>query len=250
MTGPTDLPIGAFIVHIPGDKRREHNVRVLTGLLQAAGVRDVEVFPGLQPPDAGPMFSVGEWGCYQSHTGALEKAIDHPTWTHVMVLEDDASSVDDPATLGRNLGRFVEGDFDFLHLGHTTMTVFRQWDPVISSQELLRIRGQLLGALCYLVPVADARRRVEQLREMAHRDPLDGGGVGFDGALCNIAWEDPSVVRLAPPQTLFTQLAGIKSQLRATPMVGRARELGVHTLKTVYGKLTGRRGGGGVDTGK
>jgi hypothetical protein len=249
MTGATDLAIGAFIVHIPGDKRREHNVRVLTEVLRAAGVRDVEVFPGVQPPDAGPMFSIGEWGCYQSHTGAIEKAIDHPTWTHVMVLEDDALSVDDPATLGRNLRRFVERDFDFLHLGHTTMTVFRHWDPAITSQDLLRVRGLLLGALCYLVPVGDARRRVEQLREMAHRDARDGGGVGFDGALCNIAWEDPSVVRLAPPQPLFTQLAGIKSQLRATPMAGRARELGAHALKTAYRKLTGRQPASG-DTGR
>ena len=92
------MTTAAFIIHVPGDRRRERNVRRLRSYLIDAGVTDVHVFDGVVPDDAGPLRTLGEWGCYRSHVGALRAGLAIGT-DEVMVLEDDAVPVLTPGEL-------------------------------------------------------------------------------------------------------------------------------------------------------
>ena len=61
------LPIRALIVHAEDSPQRVENVRRLTAYLAGVGLEAVDVFPAVRPPDPGPLYSAGEFGCYQSH---------------------------------------------------------------------------------------------------------------------------------------------------------------------------------------
>jgi GR25 family glycosyltransferase involved in LPS biosynthesis len=132
-------PDRAYIIHLPEDTRRIRNVQRLTQSLRDAGVAHVEVHQGIRPQDRGPMYSVGEWGCYQSHVACLRRIAAEPDAGGALVLEDDAVLSASPDELRALLD--ADAPWDFLHLGYLSRTVFRDWDEELFAQELLRSAG-------------------------------------------------------------------------------------------------------------
>ena len=217
------LPRRAYIIHVPGDSKREKNVMRLTRSLQTAGVPDVVVFPGIRPPDRGPLYSSGEWGCYQSHVACLRRIADDSDPNGALVLEDDAVLTQVPARLAEVFTS--EADWDFLHAGYLSNTVFRDWDEDLMCQNLVRARGVLFGLQCYAARPAGLADRCELLEQLPFVPAAEGGGVGVDGALCELAWRDPSLVRMAPPRSLFRTIPGVASGLRDSSRAARGREI-------------------------
>lgn len=221
--------IGAYIIHVPGDARRERNVARLQEFTAALSIPTV-VYPGIVPTDPGPMRTAGEWGCYQSHLSCLEQAAS-AGHDFVLVFEDDAVPSQTPDEFAAFFEMSLAEGWDFLHLGHSYVSVFRSWDEEMIARPLHRIYGELFGLLCYAVRSRDLASYCIYLRELAQRDPTCGGGVGMDGGLCMLAWERGPIVRVAPAISLVNQLPGIKSQLRETSTKRRIKE---------YGKLLAR----------
>ena len=216
------IPTRAFIIHLPDDTRRIRNVKRLTYALQAAGVSHVEVVLGVRPQDRGPMYSVGEWGCYQSHLACLRRIAADPGAGSGLVLEDDAVLSTTPDDLRAMLSGTI--NWDFLHVGYLSNTVFRAWDADLLSREALRVRGVLYGLQCYAASPEGLAERCDALERLPFEPASEGGGVGADGALCELSWRDPSLVRLAPPRSLFHTLAGTRSSIRPTSARQRAVE--------------------------
>lgn len=218
-----ETPRHAYIIHTPGDPRRARNVTRLRRTLEAAGVTPVRVVDGVRPADHGPLYSAGEWGCYLSHVGVLRRIAEGAdAGGAALVLEDDAVLDVRPDVLARALR--TDGAWDLLHLGYHSNTVFRAWDRDLASQEVLRVRGVLYGLLCYAARPSGLLARVQLLEALPFVDPDQGGGVGIDGALCELAWRDPVLVRLAATRSLFRSLPGVRSGLRQTSVLSRGKD--------------------------
>ena len=239
---PTLVPDQAYIIHIPGDGRRDRNVETLSKQLRAIGIPRVDVFDGIRPTDAGPMMSIGEWGCYQSHVACLGLAASAPAGSSVMILEDDAVLDVMPEDLVRVLGRASALDWDFLHVGYLDNGFFRSWDRSVGLDEFVEIKGALLGLQSYCVRPEGLAERWEFMAALPDASPLVGGAAGIDGAYCELAWRGPATSRWAPSRSLFRQIAGVKSNLRPSPLPQRAKEMvrsAVVDNKTVR-RLAGR----------
>lgn len=115
--------------------------------------------------------------------------------------------------------------WDLLHLGYLRSGLFRRWDKEVMSQDLLRTRVHLVGTQCYAAQPEQLGARCDFLERLAFEPVTQGGGVGFDAALSELVWQDPSLVRLAPPHSLFTTLPGVNSTIRPKSIVERRRGL-------------------------
>ena len=209
-----ELPGRALIIHAGGDKRRRQNVQRLKTFLRRVGIADVQVFDAVCPSDSGPMYSPGEWGCFQSHLECLRIAAADPVGSSTMILEDDAVFRYDAAAVSEALLDAATEPWDILHLGYLRNEILRSWDENILKQPWHRVRGLLLGAQCYVVRPDGIRSRVEQFAALAHEDPTTGGGVGTDGALSELAYRDTTFIRVAPVSSMTEQLVGIRSTIR------------------------------------
>lgn len=217
-----DFPSRAHIIHIPGDSRREKNVVRLKTSLKAVGIDDVQVYEGVRPQDRGPLYSVGEWGCYQSHVGCMRRIAESGDEAPSLVLEDDAVLDAPPVDMARVLASTQ--DFDVLHLGYLSNTVFRDWDDDLQHRAVQRVRGVLYGTQCYAVQATGLEGLINVLERLPYVAPEDGGGVGIDGALCEASWRDPSLVRMATTASMFRTLPGVRSGLRRTSALQRGKE--------------------------
>ena len=209
-----ELPGRALIIHAGGDKRRRSNVERLQSFLLRVGIADVQVFDAVCPTDSGPMYSPGEWGCFQSHLECLRIAAADPAGSSTMILEDDAVFRFDAAAVRDALLDAATEPWDILHLGYLRNEILRSWDEKLLKRPWHRVRGLLLGAQCYVVRSDGLRPRVEQFAALAYEDPATGGGVGADGAFSELAYRDPTFIRLAPVNSMTEQLFGIRSTIR------------------------------------
>jgi hypothetical protein len=209
------LPVRAFIVHCPGDPRREKNVRDLLVFFRQVGMVSVEVFDGIRPTNPGPFYSNGEHGSYMSQLGCLEKAANDPI-TAVMLIEDDTSvsvtSAEFRAIVERALA--IESEWDTFHIGFSRHEQMRSWDPKLREPGYWRVRSVMFGMLCYMIHTKANQPMRDYMNELAYRDPADGGGIGWDGGLCMYTWEHPELVRLALVEPVVHQLHGVRSTHR------------------------------------
>lgn len=225
MATPPVLPDRAYIIHVPGDARRERNVETLVQLLESIGIARVEVFDGIRLADAGPMESIGEWGCYQSHVACMRLAAEGPPGSSVMILEDDSVLDCTPTELSAVLARASELPWDFLHVGYLDNGFFRRWDRSVGLDQFIEIKGALLGLQSYCVRPAGLAERCDYLTALPDSSPLIGGAAGIDGAYCELAWRGPETIRWAPSRSLFRQIPGVKSNLRPSPLSRRVKEV-------------------------
>lgn len=213
----------ARIIHIPGDRLREANVERTIDKLRSAGIRDVEVFPGIRPADRGNLYSIGEWGCYQSHVAASRHALESGSTT--MVLEDDAVLSGSPDQLAAFLAAADQATWDVLHVGYSSALVFREWDEDLMSQPTLPVRGVVWGLLSYVVRPERLEPILDVLAELPDRDPQLGGGIGADGAWSETNWSLPWMIRRVAPTSYFHQIPGVDSTLRDLPLKVRIRNV-------------------------
>jgi hypothetical protein len=75
----------------------------------------------------------------------------------------------------------------------------------------------MYGLQCYAARPEGLLERVEQLERLAWEPPAEGGGSGIDGALCELSWRQPDLLRLAPPRSLFHTLPGCTAACAPRP---------------------------------
>ncbi|MFN8020964.1 MAG: hypothetical protein U0Q03_05475 [Acidimicrobiales bacterium] len=213
----------ARIIHIPGDRRREANVERTIDTLHRAGIADVAVFPGVRPTDQHTMYSIGEWGAYQSHVGAARQAAAEGRTT--MILEDDAVLTGSPEQLSAFLGRADEVAWNVLHVGYIDFNIFRNWDTQLLSQPTVPVRGEMWGCQAYVVRPERLDEIVAVLDELPDRDPQLGGGVGPDGGWSEANWSLPWMIRRAAPKSMFHTIPGVASSLRQLPLTERVKHV-------------------------
>jgi hypothetical protein len=220
----------ARIIHIPGDRRREANVERTIDTLHQAGIADVAVFPGIRPTDKANMYSIGEWGAYQSHVGAARQAAAAGRTT--MILEDDAVLTGSADQLSTFLARADEVAWDVLHVGYINFNIFRNWDTAMLSQPTVPVRGEMWGCQAYVVRPDRLDEIVAVLDELPDRDPQLGGGVGPDGGWSEANWALPWMIRRAAPSSMFHTIPGVASSLRQLPIAERVK----HALLRLVGR--------------
>lgn len=215
------LPVRALIIHLDTSNERASNVEKLITYVEAVGVESVQIVPAVQPPDRGPLYSAGEWGCYQSHGVCLRRAREMPADKTVMVLEDDIEFQIPPDRMRSLLQDGLSREWDLLYLGYSKWGPLRAWDDELLAQPWLKVRGMIYGTTCYLTRPEGFARVVDDYDALAFESPMDGGGVGADGAFAELSYRDPSIVRVAPLDSLVEEVIGISSTIRAQPSDGK-----------------------------
>ena len=80
----------------------------------------------------------------------------------------------------------------------------------------------MFGMQSYVVRSDGLLPRVEVIDALAYEDPATGGGVGTDGAFSELAFRDPTFIRLAAARSMTDEIFGAPSTIR---------DLGRPTLK-------------------
>ncbi len=181
---------------------RADNRRVLWADLEAsfpaADVERIEVFDAIRCADRGPFSRVGEHGCFLSHLGVLENALEQGAET-LLVIEDDAEFLPSFAThLDWVTEQLQRVPWDMVNFG---------WhcDDAIFTEEQLDLRPSLVGS----------HAPVQQCHFMAFRQPaIEGlaahlraalagpagdhfrGPMPVDGAYNTYCWLNPDTHRL------------------------------------------------------
>ncbi len=221
MVGRIALPVHVFIVHLASSDARTANVSKLLQYLEQVGVESSEVIPAVEPADAGPMYSPGEWGCYQSHGVCLRRARGLPDGTAALILEDDIEFTVQPARMRAVIEDALTREWDLLYLGHSGWGHLRSWDAELMANQWLQVRGMIYGTTAYMVRPDGFARLVDDYDALAHESVMTGGGVGADGAFAELSYRNPTIVRLAHPTTYVEEVIGISSTIRDSPAEGR-----------------------------
>lgn len=185
----------------------------------------VEVVPGVRATEAHGFPSVGAYGCFQAHLGALRLAQERGVRS-VLILEDDLH-------LERDLGEqwsavamaAATASWDLFNVGfHPDFN-----RPVEPAADALFCTSEALGlAHCYAVagktlPPLIAYLELVLARPAGHPR---GGAMHFDGALYHFFVEHPEAVRLRPARSLVGQrssrsdIAGARWFDRDLPVIG------------------------------
>lgn len=97
----------------------------------------------------------GAGGCALSHTRAVEYALAHPEWKHVLILEDDVEpDWERIAEYGQLLVDFLESgeQWDLIYLGHTESSKYVGLSPLSRQGEFIIARTSgVIGAYGMLV---------------------------------------------------------------------------------------------------
>ncbi len=233
------LPIRAVVVHMQGSEQRAANVRRLTAYLDDVGLESVEVFPAVTPSDPGPLYSAGEFGCYQSHGACLRAAREQPDHLITMVLEDDVEFSIPAARLRGVLEDAIGREWDLLYLGHSGWSPVRSWDRDLLAEPWLQVRGMIYGTTCYLVRPRGFARLADEYDALVWESPATGGGVGADGAFAELSYRHPDIVRLTRPVPLVEEIVGSVSFIRDSDELSAPARL-LHTIRRRLRNLIAR----------
>lgn len=199
----------------------------------------VEVVPGVRATEAHGFPSVGAYGCFQAHLGALRLARARGVRS-VLILEDDLHlerhlaehwAVIAPKVLTEpwdllNVG--FHPDFNRPVAGGNTLAGSFP-GPQVSAGDALSRTGEALGlAHCYAVAGASLPALIAYLELVLTRPAGHprGGAMHFDGALYHFFVEHPDRIRLRPACSLVGQrssrsdIAGARWFDRDLPLVG------------------------------
>lgn len=206
--------------------------------LEPAARTLVEVVPGVRATEACGFPSLGAYGCFLAHLGALRLARERGV-SSVLLLEDDLH-------LERELGEawpalsevLATEPWDLLNIGFHPDFDLRAVD--MGTPPLFATREALGLAHCYAVR-GDALPSVIAYLETILTRPAGhprGGPMDFDGALYHYCVEHPKAIRLRPRRSLVGQrssrsdIAGAR-WFDCIPVVGAA----VASLRTVRNRF-------------
>lgn len=183
----------------------------------------VEVVPGVRAIEAHGFPSVGAYGCFQAHLGALRLAQNRGVRS-VLILEDDLHLERDLPEQWATIGSAVASEsWDLLNVGfHTDFNRSRAQAALFPTDEAIGL------AHCYAVagkalPALIAYLELVLTRPAGHPR---GGAMHFDGALYHFFVEHPEAIRLRPARSLVGQrssrsdIAGARWFDRDLPVIG------------------------------
>jgi hypothetical protein len=193
---------GTFVINLPERKDRRN---AITGELERSGMPlragRVEMFPAVKPREPMGFPNNGARGCFLSHLGILQTAIERGL-SNVLIVEDDLMISPE---VNRSLEQIVSAlrniDWGIVYLGHIetvpdheTPKLVPFYDPVITSH-FYAVNGPVIPRLvAYL----------EQVQRRQPGDPL-GGPMHLDGALTMFRQANPDVLTLISHPNLGKQ---------------------------------------------
>jgi hypothetical protein len=189
----------------------------------------VHLFDAYRPDQAAPFPSVGAHGCFMSHLGALEDALNARAQT-LLILEDDADFARDIETRGPLIADSLQQQpWDIAYLGG-----LKHFEP--SSDEAL-FELQSTERVQNSHAIAFSRRALEKVVPYLHAMKArpggspEGGPMHVDGAYCWFRAAHPELRALITKDELVVQrssksdIADEPSLLSRLPGIGLARKL-------------------------
>ncbi len=208
--------------------------------LDAAARTLVEVVPGVRATEAHGFPSVGAYGCFQAHLGALRLAQSRGV-ASVLLLEDDLhlerELYEEWPALG---GAIATEPWDLLNIGFHPDFNHTATEDNATSPVLFATTEPLGLSHCYAVhsralPSMIAYFETILTRQAGHPR---GGPMHHDGALYHYRLEHPETIRLRPRRSLVGQRSS-RSDIAETrwfdrvPLVGQT----VARLRTVRNRF-------------
>lgn len=193
-----------YIINLPSrtDRRSEMQdelARVGLSLISPG----VILFPAVRPTDAGPFPTVGARGCFLSHLGVIEQAVEHG-FSNILILEDDCNLADTFILRTKQFfSVYKDQPWGFFYGGTLTRTLTLQskdgfadvpFDSPLMGSHCMGINGPVLGPLA------------QYLRDILQRQSGDsmGGPMHVDGAYSWFRREHCQVTTiLTQPQIAF-----------------------------------------------
>lgn len=164
----------------------------------------VELFPAVRPADRGNFPTIGARGCFMSHLGIIERAVDLGL-TRILILEDDMDwtrLINDIS--GDDLRRLTETEWHFLHGGNVTGPSKEasrfgmkrlEPDEGLLCTHLIGLRGEIIATAS------------TYFKDMLAREPgsPDGGPMHVDGAYSWLRKDFPGFISYVCEPALATQ---------------------------------------------
>lgn len=191
-----------YIINLPERKDRR---KAITAELEQADMPilggKVELFPAVKPREAMGFPNIGARGCFMSHLGILQSALQRGL-SNVLIVEDDLMiSPEVNRHIGKILGDLSNIDWGIVYLGHIEKLAsggepkfIPFYDPVITSH-FYAVNGKVIPRL------------IEYLEQVLTRQPGDplGGPMHLDGALTMFRQANPDVLTLIADPNLGKQ---------------------------------------------
>lgn len=166
--------------------------------------QDVQLFAAIRPVEASGWPTIGARGCFESHLGVLEDALEQG-YSRVLVLEDDVSFA--PALTDARaeaLATLVSGDWACLYGG----PVFQQTGDAPVLRQLAPDEA-LIGLHFFAMRASFMARARDMLEAMRHRPAghPEGGPMHVDGAYNHVRRTHPDLVAMIAEPGLAYQRA-------------------------------------------
>jgi len=192
-----------YAINLPSRRDRR---RMIVRELNKAGMplesSKVEIFPGIQPNNAGDFPSIGVKGCFLSHLAIL-KQVKNNGLANVLIVEDDLTISKQFKTEQELLvAQLCQTDWGFVYFGH-----IEEEHAEASSVKLRPFFKPLMTAHFYAVNSKILDRLIPFLEELQQRPGghPDGGPMHLDGAYSTFRVQNPDVVTLIASPNLGWQ---------------------------------------------
>jgi len=198
----TDYFDCAYVINLPERKdRRRAVVRELEGAGMPLQPGKVEIFPAIRPKEPMGFPNIGARGCFLSHLGVLNCAIERKL-RNVLVIEDDLTLSPLIHThLGELVRELESKPWGIVYLGHIE-SVSESGPPRLTPVDRPLITCHLYAVNGPVIP-----RLRDYLNEVLERQPGDplGGPMHYDGAVNMFRQFNPDVQSLLAEPNLGKQ---------------------------------------------
>lgn len=180
----------AFVINLPERKdRRKAIIRELETIGMPLRPGSVELFPAIRPKEAKGFPSIGARGCFLSHLGILNMAIERKLRNVLMVEDDLMLSPLMHSHLQPLLAELESKPWDIVYLGHVEKV------SESGSPGLCPVDRPLMTSHFYAVNGQTITMLRDYLESVLRREPGDplGGPMHYDGALNMFRQFNPGV---------------------------------------------------------
>jgi hypothetical protein len=191
-----------YVINLPERKDRR---RAIVKELENAGMPlspgRVEMFPAVKPTEKRGFPNIGARGCFLSHLGILNKALERKL-PSVLIVEDDLMI---SPLVNRNLDVLAREldtkPWGIVYLGHIEDV------PDSAVPRLVPFTEPVITSHFYAVNGWVVPRLIEYLEQVQRREPGDplGGPMHYDGALTMFRQANPDILTLIAHPNLGKQ---------------------------------------------